>query len=169
MFIIWTLTPRHRLATTPPKAARATEFSEWLKTDFLNENGSHSNIYIWDFRSIVMNSDDNILKYEYERDHESGNSHPNDIANNVAGPKFAQFIVDSFADFTDGVTSEQKIKIMFLHHSTGGNVYEYPDLGVLDWMYNYNDENNTNFDIAEKSYPSGGNMPVDYYLKWLAN
>ncbi|MCP4704461.1 MAG: hypothetical protein GY865_07610, partial [candidate division Zixibacteria bacterium] len=82
---------------------------------------------------------------------------------------FAQFIVDSFTDFADGTTSGQKAKIIFLHHSTGSNVYKYTDLGVPNWVDNYNDENNTNFNIEEKSYPTGGNMPADYYLKWLAN
>ncbi len=169
MFIVWTLPPLHRLATNSANATRATEFSGWLKTNFLNEDGSHPNIYVWDFRSIVMDPDTNCLKYEYERDHERGNSHPNDMANNVAGPQFAQFIVDSFADFTGGIPAGQKAKIMFLHHSTGGNVYEYPNLGVFDWFDDYNNTNGTDFEASEEVYPSGGNMPVHFYRSWLAS
>ncbi|MCP4607482.1 MAG: hypothetical protein GY845_02025 [Planctomycetes bacterium] len=169
MFIVWTLPPLHRLATDPDKAARATEFSQWMTTDFLTEDGPHPNIYVWDFRGIVMNPNTNFLKSKYERDHEISDSHPNDTANNVAGPQFAKFIVDSIAYFTSGITSGQEAKIIFLHHSTGRNVYKYPDLGIPDWFDNYNDTNGTEFEIYKDVYPSKGNMPVYYYRKWIAN
>lgn len=98
IFILWTLPPLHRLATNQYYAERATDFSTWQKTDFLTENGSHPNIYVFDFREIVVGVD-NFLAYEYERSHSSGDSHPNTAANIVAGPIFGQFIVDSINDF----------------------------------------------------------------------
>ena len=98
LFIVWTLPPRHRLDTDADEAARATQFSQWLKTDFLTEGGSHPNIRVFDFRSIVMDPSTNFLKYEYEKSHTIGDSHPNDAANNVAGPLFAQFIVDAISN-----------------------------------------------------------------------
>ncbi len=169
MFIVWTLPPLHNLRTDSDKATRATAFSEWLQTDFLTEDGPHPNIYVWDFRSIVMDPDTNFLKYEYERNHESSDSHPNDAANNVAGPQFAQFIIDSTEDFTGGITARQEIEIIFLHRSTGRNVYKYSDLGVSGWFDNYNDTHRTRLEISEDSYPSDGNMPINYYHSWIAN
>ena len=174
MFIVWTLPPRHRLSgddatARDANAARATEFSEWLQTGFLTEDGAHPNICVWDFRGIVMDPDTNFLKYDYEKYHDSSDSHPNDTANNVAGPLFAQFIVDSIVDFADGDIMAERAEIVFLHHSTGENVYDYPNLGVPDWFDNYNETHGTELDISEKLYPRDGNMPVDYYRVWLAD
>ena len=167
LFIVWTLPPRHQLDGDSDEAARATEFSEWLKTEWLEEDGgTHSNIYVWDFREIVMDPETNFLKYEYERDHSEGDSHPNSAANNVAGPLFAQFIVDSIEE-SDVVGDDAEI--IFLHHSTGGNVYDYPALGVSDWLDEHNSANGTDLDISEEWYPSDGNMPVHYYDVWLAD
>ncbi|MCP4607481.1 MAG: hypothetical protein GY845_02020 [Planctomycetes bacterium] len=169
IFIVWTPPPLHRLATNSNKAVRATEFSEWLKTDFLTEDDSHPNIYVWDVREILMDSNTNFLKSEYERSHKRADSHPNKKANNMTGPRFAQFIIDSIADFTSGINSEQKAKIIFLHHSTGRNVYKYPELGIPDWFDSYNDAHRTEFEISEVWYPLQGNMPVHYYRSWLVD
>lgn len=102
-FIVWTLAPLHRLATDAAHAARAAEFVAWVKGDFLTEDGGpHPNIFVFDFWSIVAETDPapaqgttNCLKYEYEGSHTDSDSHPNGAANNVAGPLFAQFIVDT--------------------------------------------------------------------------
>jgi len=102
-FIIWTLVPRHRLATNSGNAGRAKEFVEWVKNEYLSEDGDpHNNIYIFDFFGIVAesnptpeNGEINCLKYEYELSHTDSDSHPNQAANQYAGPIFAQFIVDS--------------------------------------------------------------------------
>lgn len=169
LFIIWTLPPLHRLVTAPEKGARATEFSEWLKTEFLAENGPHRNIRVWDFRSLVMDPSTGCLKREYELGHERPDSHPNSVANNVAGPCFAQFLVDSIVSFRGGVPEGVSERIVFLHHSTGANVYHYPDLGVRRWFDEYNRAHGTAFSISDLWYPAGGNMPVDYYRVWLAN
>ncbi|EKD27623.1 MAG: hypothetical protein ACD_79C00653G0004, partial [uncultured bacterium] len=81
IFIVWTLAPRHRLATNAGNASRAKQFVDWVKNDFLTEDGkSHSNIYIFDFWNIVAGAD-NFLKYEYEGSHTGSDSHPNTLAN----------------------------------------------------------------------------------------
>ena len=172
LFIVWTLPPRHRLiepsgGNKDANAARATEFSNWLKTDFLTKVGSHSNIYVWDFRSIVMDPETNFLKYEYELNHHTSDSHPNKLANNNAGPQFAKFIVDSISNFYVSSKAGKGAKIVFLHHSIGLNVYQYPDLGVTAWFKKSNASNGTNYVISHKWYPRDGNMPVHYYCRWL--
>jgi len=103
IFIIWTLPPRNHAETTHTDAQRATDFSNWLKTDFLTENGSHPNIFVWDFRSIVMDSNQSSDFYNCLRsDYATGtDSHPNSTANNIAGPLFAQFIVNSMNSSPD--------------------------------------------------------------------
>ncbi len=168
LFIIWTLPPLHRLASNPDNAARATEFSQWLKTDFLTEAGHVPNIYVWDFRDIIMDHDTNFLKYEYEKSHENPDSHPNEAANNATGPQFAQFIVNSIADFTGKKEFKHKANIVFLHHSTGRNVYNYTNLGVSNWIKNYNNAHKTYYNISDVWYPVEGNMPVHYCHKWYS-
>lgn len=101
-FIVWTLAPLHRDATNPDEALRAKAFVDWVRDDFLRENGEvPSNIFVFDFWGIVAESDEspengavNCLKYDYEKSHSDSDSHPNEAANRVAGPLLAKFIVD---------------------------------------------------------------------------
>jgi hypothetical protein len=102
-FIIWTLAPLHRLATNPDQAARAWQFVQWVKHDFLTEDGNvHPNIFIFDFFGIVAEKRPDppagqqyCLRYEYERSHSGSDSHPNRLANETAGPLFARCIADA--------------------------------------------------------------------------
>ncbi|MFC1944900.1 hypothetical protein ACFLX5_05425 [Chloroflexota bacterium] len=172
LLIVWTLPPQHRLyqpseGDRNEDAARATLFSNWLKTEFLAERGPHPNIRVWNFRGIDMYPNTNFLKYEYEVSHNRADSHPN-TANNEAGPRFVRFIVDSIVDFVGGIEAGMSAKVVFLHHSTEGNVYEYPELGRTRWFEDYNDAHRTEFKITELWYPSEGNMPVHCYRPWLA-
>ena len=104
-FIIWTLAPLHRLATNPDQAARAWQFVQWVKHDFLSEDGkAHPNIFIFDFFGIVAENRPDppegqqyCLRYEYERSHSGSDSHPNRLANETAGPLFARCIADAVA------------------------------------------------------------------------
>ena len=110
-FIIWTLAPLHRLETTTEEAARAREFVNWVKSTWLTEDGkSHPNIYIFDFYNLVAESNTNpvngkinCLKYEYEKSHTNGDSHPNLLANQTVGPIFAEFIVNTFKGQSTGI------------------------------------------------------------------
>ncbi len=102
-FILWTLAPLHRLATTADEAERARQFVHWVQNDFLTEDGKgHPNIAVFDFWGIVAESGsnpargkENCLKYDYEQSHFSSDSHPNTAANKAAGPEFARCIVNT--------------------------------------------------------------------------
>lgn len=103
-FMVWTLAPLHRLATTPETAVRAGEFVDWVKNEWLTEdNKPHPNIYVFDFFSLLAELDANpakgvryCLKYDFERDHSKGDSHPNLSANQYAGPLFAKAVEEVF-------------------------------------------------------------------------
>ncbi|KPA15696.1 secreted protein containing Peptidase S9, prolyl oligopeptidase active site region domain protein [Candidatus Magnetomorum sp. HK-1] len=59
--------------------------------------------------------------------------------------------------------------IIFLHHSTGRNVYNIGN--VEEWFDEYNTNNNTNFSINEREYPATpyphDNYPYDYWNLWV--
>ncbi|NJK85725.1 MAG: T9SS type A sorting domain-containing protein [Bacteroidales bacterium] len=102
-FIVWTLAPLHRLSTNPQKGERSRQFVEWVTNEWLSEDGKqHTNIYLFDFWEYTAehsttpeNGKVNCLKYIYERDHSSGDSHPNQFANETIGPLFADFIIQT--------------------------------------------------------------------------
>jgi len=106
VFVVWTLVPLHRLSTNPENARRAKEFVDWVNETWLKEDGKkHDNILIFDFWELTAEKNDkpgqgkvNCLRYEYERSHESGDSHPNTKANEAVGPVFAKFIADALTD-----------------------------------------------------------------------
>jgi hypothetical protein len=114
-FIVWTLTPLHRLDTNTEEAARAKEFVNWVKTEWLLEDQKdHPNIFIFDFFGLVaesnptpLNGKVNCLRYDYEIDHTSTNSHPNTLANETVGPVFAQFIVNTILNHQTGTDNNQ--------------------------------------------------------------
>lgn len=101
-FIVWTLAPLHRNSTDPESAARARQFVNWVKYDWLAEDSkTHPNIHIFDFFGYAAESDPNpvngelnCLKYTYEIDHNGSDSHPNEMANNTIMPFFGQFIMN---------------------------------------------------------------------------
>ena len=55
-------------------------------------------------------------------------------------------------------------RIIFLHHSTGGVVW---DNGVPEWFVAYNAANGTNYQIEDLGYPGGDNDPYDYWNVWV--
>jgi hypothetical protein len=103
-FMVWTLAPLHRMATSPETARLANEFVQWVKNEWLKEdNKPHPNIYIYDFFGLVAEMNENpangvryCLKYDFERSHTDGDSHPNLAANQYAGPLFGKAIADAF-------------------------------------------------------------------------
>lgn len=61
------------------------------------------------------------------------------------------------------------VKIIFLHHSTGNNIWNG---GVPKWFEQFNAENSTNYLISERFFPSGSlypwnNYPYDYWNIWV--
>ena len=100
-FMAWTLPPLHRLAGEKDPAeraacaARASEFSRWMRQEWLSEGGtSHPNQCVFDFRGLVVGPD-HYLREEYEIDHQKTDSHPNEAANKAAAPKFFEAIVQA--------------------------------------------------------------------------
>lgn len=103
-FIVWTLVPRHRLdANSPENAPRAKKFVDWVKDEWLTEEGkTYDNIHIFDYFSLA--AEQNIspnpirvpycLKYEYERSHDNKDSHPNKLASKEIGTEFYKFIIN---------------------------------------------------------------------------
>ena len=60
-------------------------------------------------------------------------------------------------------------KIIFLHHSTGSNIW---DGGVASWFSDYNSANGTSYQITEQSFPEDSpygweNYPYDYWNIWV--
>jgi hypothetical protein len=102
-FIVWTLAPLHRNATSPANALRARQFVDWVKNDWLKEDHqTHENIFVFDFFGLTAETQEsptngltNCLKYDYEGDHNGSDSHPNSLANRTVGSLFAQSIVDA--------------------------------------------------------------------------
>lgn len=101
-FMVCTLVPLHRLATTTDEAARAYEFVKWSKNQWLSEDGrQHPNIFIFDLYSLAAEMSENpanglqyCLKYDYEGSHSSDDSHLNTLANQTIGPLFAKAVVN---------------------------------------------------------------------------
>ena len=79
---------------------------------------------------------------------------------------------------------ENQINIIFLHHSTGNNIWRGGisntasklgfDGDVSKWFENYNEENEKNYKISETNFPKKSpygwnNYPYDYYNIWVKN
>ncbi len=62
-------------------------------------------------------------------------------------------------------------RIIFLHHSTGENVWNG---GVAGWFTQFNQQSGRSYDITERAYPSGSpypwnNYPYDYWNIWISH
>ena len=103
LFVFWTLPPLHPLAGEEPgrseRARRAQQFSEWLANGFLTEDPALVNATVFDVRSLWADPATQFLKAEYQLDPKDDDSHPNAKANDLAGPAFAQFLVDAIARY----------------------------------------------------------------------
>jgi hypothetical protein len=127
-FIVWTLAPLHSLSTNADDAARAMEFVDWVNNDWLSENPG--NIYIFDFYSLTAELSENpaegqtgCLKYEYEKSHDSGDSHPNPTANLTIGPIFAQRIIDVIEETGSSIPEDVEIKL--IHPNPAGDTIDF--------------------------------------------
>jgi len=115
-FIVWTLAPLHRNATSDANASRAKQFVEWVKNDWLAEDmKTHANIFIFDFFGVAAElsttpnyGKTNCLKYAYEGDHNGSDSHPNSLANQTIGPIFSQFVVDAIKKLNTSLNDIKK-------------------------------------------------------------
>jgi hypothetical protein len=69
------------------------------------------------------------------------------------------------------MSSEETMKVIFLHHSTGKAVW---DGGVKKWFKKYNKANGTRYDVSERAFPAESpygwnNYPYDYWNIWVNN
>ncbi|MFO7608894.1 MAG: hypothetical protein R6X35_06815 [Candidatus Krumholzibacteriia bacterium] len=97
-FVLFTPPPLLALLTNTEQADRARAFATWLGSPaFLD---GHPNLRVFDFFDLLAHPDDgsnrrNMLREVYERNTGVIDSHPNELANQVAGPLFAQALLDA--------------------------------------------------------------------------
>jgi hypothetical protein len=98
LFVVISTPPLHRLATNTTQASNARAFANWLcSSTYLS---GHPNVVCFDLFDKLAHPDDgsaaaNRLKYSYEDDHNSSDSHPNLLANQTVGPIFATFLINA--------------------------------------------------------------------------
>lgn len=72
------------------------------------------------------------------------------------------------AEASDAEAVDDGVQIVFLHHSTGGVIW---DGGVAGWFDAYNAKHGTPYRITERPYPGDGypwdNYPYDYWNIWV--
>lgn len=96
LFVVMSTPPLHRLDTDATSAKNARLFASWLCSPaYLS---GHDNVRCFDLFDALAQPDDgsaaaNMLKYDYELDHTSSDSHPNDAANKAVGPLLAKFLI----------------------------------------------------------------------------
>lgn len=106
VFIVVTPPPLNPAATTPEAAERARAFANWLSSqEFL---AGHPNIFTFDLFDALAESDPaapdaNMLREAYR---EGEDSHPNTLANETIGARFADFIVTSVESYRGRLTAE---------------------------------------------------------------
>ena len=68
----------------------------------------------------------------------------------------------------DQASLGKSAKILFLHHSTGENIWNG---GLEAWLAQYNTKNGTSYAIRETAFPNEpyewANYPFDYWLLWV--
>jgi hypothetical protein len=95
IFIVVTPPPLNPAGTDAETSARARDFANWLRSDeFL---AGHPNVFTFDLFDLLAEGDPappdtNMLRATYRKDEDS---HPNELANQIIGPIFADFIVEA--------------------------------------------------------------------------
>ena len=90
----------------------------------------------------------------------------------IVGTYSAEIIDDNASSTSsEGKMMSNDANIIFLHHSTGNNVWKG---GVPAYFDKHNDKNETNYRITERAFPSGDpyawkNYPFDYWNIWVKN
>jgi hypothetical protein len=88
IFIVVTPPPLVPSATVPEVAARARAFANWLKSsEYLS---GHPNVFTFDFFNLLADPATNMLRSAYIGSPDD--SHPNEQANQIIGPQFADFV-----------------------------------------------------------------------------
>lgn len=97
LFVVMSTPPLHRLSTSAAAANYARQFADWLKSAAYL--AGHRNLACFDLFDYLAGPD-NMLKYEYEQSHSTGDSHPNDAANQTVGPIFADFLIAAAMNYS---------------------------------------------------------------------
>jgi hypothetical protein len=87
----------------------------------------------------------------------------------VIGSSFFSKIFSREEEILKSPGSENDKSILFLHHSTGNNIWNG---GVRSWFDNYNQQNDSNISIVEQDFPKRNpygwnNYPYDYWNIWV--
>lgn len=97
LFILWTTPPLVPNSTDAESAARADRWANYLTSDEYLDG--HPNIAVFDIFHILAD-EDGFLAAPYRVD--EWDSHPNDVANEMAGTLFAEFIDSAYQAFAAG-------------------------------------------------------------------
>ena len=114
-FIIISPPALHNYRNSLEIAARARHFSEWLGCDeFLS---GHPNVKYFDYFDLIAEPDENsdifnMLAYEYERDHDGSDWHPNEAASILTAPLLADFIYNVTAGSTTSAVPEVESSLL---------------------------------------------------------
>lgn len=133
LFVVMSPPPLHRVATNAADAARARAFSVWLgSAEYLS---GHPNVVYFNlFDQFAQPADGsaskNMLRYEYETNHEGTDWHPNLLANQTVGPIFAQFLATTAVGTPLGI-SQAVIR------SAGEGIFCFPNPIVTDATLRY--------------------------------
>jgi len=73
------------------------------------------------------------------------------------------------SNFAMAESGSNDARIIFLHHSTGAEIWNG---GVAGWFRQYNADNGTNYEIIEQDFPKDSpygweNYPYDYWNIWV--
>ncbi len=76
---------------------------------------------------------------------------------------------DSSSTTDSAAVSSEGVKIIFLHHSTGSNIWAG---GVEAWFDEYNNESGIHYTVTEQDFPKDSpygwnNYPYDYWNIWV--
>jgi hypothetical protein len=103
VFVVLSQPPLHSLATNVEQADRARAFASWLVSDEFT--AGHPNVVAFDLFDLLAAPDDgsptrNMLRYEYELNHNGSDSHPNALANEAVGPLLMTVMADAARERT---------------------------------------------------------------------
>lgn len=99
VFIVVTPPPLNPAETGTKAAIGARAFADWLRSDeYLS---GHLNVFTFDFFDYLAEGDPASSEYNMlRRDYREGvDSHPNQLANEMIGPLFADFIMDAVQSY----------------------------------------------------------------------
>jgi hypothetical protein len=99
IFIVLTPPPLNPSQTDAEAAARARAFSNWLTSnEYLS---GHPNVFTFDFFDYLAEEDPTAPDYNMLREayRDGTDSHPNAMANETIGPRFADFVINAIPTY----------------------------------------------------------------------